>query len=517
MKICDCTLRDGGYYTNWDFSNNLVVQYLKALNKIEAIKFIELGYRSAPQEIYLGEYFYCPDYVLKNAKIYAPNKSFVIMLNSKSTSLEDLDYLLKPCIGIVDLVRVAVNPSQMAHSIELSQAIKKMGFKVAFNIMYMSQWSTDSNFLSSLSKLDGFVDIIYLVDSYGSVLPDDVESAVKNIRNNTSIRLGFHGHNNLEMALINSIKAFECGVEFIDTTITGMGRGAGNLKTELLLTYLSKSTEEPIRLGSLTEVISQFENLQNSYKWGTNLPYMISGAFSLPQAEVMEWLSKKRYATSEIVSTLQAKSRKRTLLELHQFGKNILKNTYSSIVVIGGGQSVNESILALNQILKNNNILPIFAGFRNYSKISLEREHLVTISGQEFIKCTELCSNVQFISEASPRKMELYLPGQFHDSSFELPNSHFSHKDSLLSIALSIAIELCIKEVFLIGFDGYPNQGHNIISKENQTIIDECVQESLLSISSLKPTLYNNIPVKSIFSIVSESNKDENNSISSMS
>ena len=87
-------------------------------------------------------------------------------------------------------------------------------------------------------SVNNVADYFYMVDSYGGVYPEDVEKIYKEVKKHINVKIGFHSHNNLELGLINSITAIHCGVDIIDATITGMGRGAGNLKMELLLTFL---------------------------------------------------------------------------------------------------------------------------------------------------------------------------------------------------------------------------------------------------------------------------------------
>lgn len=160
-----------------------------------------------------------------------------------------------------------------------------MGFKVGLNIMYMSKWKEDKNFIVKLNKLNNVVDIIYMVDSFGSVMPEDIRQIICEIKARTTCAIGFHGHNNLQLGLINTLTAIEEGCEFVDTTVLGMGRGAGNLNLELLLTVLNKRNLN-VDFNVLGEVVSVFQPLQNKYKWGTNLPYMLSGANSIPQKKL---------------------------------------------------------------------------------------------------------------------------------------------------------------------------------------------------------------------------------------
>ena len=81
---------------------------------------------------------------------------------------------------------------------------------------------------------------MYIVDSYGTLIPGDVKNIINTIKSiNKKVLIGFHSHNNLELALSNSLEAMENDIDYLDSTFTGIGRGAGNLRTELLLTYLS--------------------------------------------------------------------------------------------------------------------------------------------------------------------------------------------------------------------------------------------------------------------------------------
>ena len=107
-----------------------------------------------------------------------------------------------------------------------------------------------------------------MADSYGAVLPDYIVKTVKKLKSITSVKLGYHGHNNLEMGLINALKAIEHGVEIIDASITGMGRGAGNLKTELLLTYLASEKLKEVNFEHLHALVNQFESFTSYLPMG---------------------------------------------------------------------------------------------------------------------------------------------------------------------------------------------------------------------------------------------------------
>ncbi|MCB0745276.1 MAG: hypothetical protein KDC67_15310, partial [Ignavibacteriae bacterium] len=159
MKILDCTFRDGGYYTNWDFDMVMVHDYIESMNELP-IDFIELGYRSKSLAGYYGEFFYCPEYLLKEIRRKSAKK-LAVMLNEKDTDSENVDLLLRPVIGLIDLVRIAVNPDRFDSSLILAKSIKDLGFEVGFNIMYMSTWAKRKDFLNKLKLVDGIIDYLY--------------------------------------------------------------------------------------------------------------------------------------------------------------------------------------------------------------------------------------------------------------------------------------------------------------------------------------------------------------------
>ncbi|HOE03764.1 MAG TPA: SAF domain-containing protein [Bacteroidales bacterium] len=93
MKILDCTLRDGGYYTKWDFKSDVVETYFKTMRELP-VEYLEVGYRSTPQKEYFGKYFYLPDFVLKEVFKLAGGKKLAIMLNEKDIRPEHLNEVL---------------------------------------------------------------------------------------------------------------------------------------------------------------------------------------------------------------------------------------------------------------------------------------------------------------------------------------------------------------------------------------------------------------------------------------
>lgn len=499
FKILDCTLRDGGYYTNWDFNKELVKEYCKGMESLP-IDYVEIGYRSMPLGGYLGEYFYCPEYLMKELKQMMPNKKLVIILDEKNTNLDDIDALLDPCKPYIDMVRMAIAPAKFDNAIPIAEKIKEKGFEVGFNIMYMSSWKENKDFIQKIPKVSGLVDYFYMVDSYGGVFPSDVEEIVKLVQSKTDTKLGFHGHDNLEMGLINSITAISMGCSIIDSTITGMGRGAGNLKTELLMTYLSTHKEWNISFDVLSGVVADFENMQKEYGWGTSLPYMVSGAYSLPQKDVMSWMSKRRYSISGIVNALQEQVNDKNTIQFTTLAK---EEGFSRAIIIGGGNLAISNMRAVKAYVKlkgkEENLCLIHASTRHvkaYNDIDVPQFYCLV--GNEGHRLQKIFQDLSLISHKfvlpSKRLMGSFVPKEIIDHTFELPSLSYTDKyeDSPLAIAINVSLYFGIQTIDFIGFDGYDVTLHKSefeISKENQYLFDK-LEETNMEFASLTQTKY---------------------------
>ncbi|MDC6387799.1 aldolase catalytic domain-containing protein [Maribacter sp. PR1] len=512
LQILDCTLRDGGYYTNWDFSKDLVEEYCRSMEELP-IDYVEIGYRSTPLNGYLGEYFYCPDYVMEALKKAMPSKKLVIILDEKNIRVEHLDSLLTSCIPYISMVRMAIDPANFERAITLAKAVKTMGFEVAFNVMYMSSWKNDPSFLDMLNGLDDTIDYFYMVDSYGGIMPQEVDEIIELVKSKTNVTLGFHGHNNLEMALANTLMAIEGGCAMVDATITGMGRGAGNLRTELLLTYLDSKNIRKIKFTPLSRVVGAFESLKIRYGWGTNLPYMFSGAFSLPQKQVMEWVGMNRYPIGSILNALN--NQKDSLEDNMKLPVLSLKETFDSAVILGGGKSaLNHNVAIKKLVEEKNNFCIIHAGARNVSTyIDIENKQYYALAGFESEKLLKTLGDVAKLEKKTcvyppfPRNMGTIIPDEVKRVSVELEAIDFTgaSKDSPMTLSFQIALDLGVKNIYLAGFDGYDttiDQIQFVLAQENQNILNDALKSKQLKIIAITPTKYKKVKTTSIYSII---------------
>mgnify|MGYP003242037705 FL=1 len=508
MKILDCTLRDGGYYTNWDFDKAIVDAYIGGTN-ILPIDYLEIGYRNNPSKEYLGKYGYCPIFELEDLRKKS-QKKLAVMLNEKNVTLKDLDYLLSPIDGLIDMVRLAIDPNNFDRAVKLAEIIKKRGFEVGFNTMYMSKWKEYEGFISKLKNVNGIADLFCMVDSYGGVYPDDVQEMLLIVKENVTCPVGFHGHNNLELGLINTLTAINNGVDFVDTTILGMGRGAGNLKTELLLTYMNKNSGLDVDFNVLGDIILAFSGLLKKYEWGTNLPYMLSGANSLPQKDVMDWVSNRVYSFNSIVRALDNKKEK--IVDNAKFPL-LSTSQYDKVIIIGGGENAVLHKEGIKEFIRKNlSVALIYATSRNamsYFDLDCPKYYcLVGTEGKRLSKTVgEKAFNNICVLPPYPRKMGTDVPEFAVRNTFELGKIEFTtqYPDSCTAIALQIAIDLGAKETYIVGYDGYPeilSEKEMVLTHENKILFTDYSRFINKPLVSLTPTLYKELEIKSIYQYI---------------
>jgi len=276
VKIVDCTIRDGGLVNNWDFSVEFVQDLYESLNEA-GVEYMEVGYKNSPK-------------LLKGAENAGPwrflNDDFLrkVIPEKKKTKLSalvdvgrvDENDILPRSESPLDLIRVACYARDTAKAIELATLFHERGYETTINIMALSN-VMDNELSEALAMIsESPIDVVYVVDSYGSLDPEDVRYLVEKFRRGVkNKRLGVHTHNNMQLALANTLTAAEMGVELLDASVYGMGRAAGNCHTELLLAKLSKSKYNLRPLLGMIE--RHMVEMREREEWGYLIPYMITG------------------------------------------------------------------------------------------------------------------------------------------------------------------------------------------------------------------------------------------------
>ena len=255
-KILDCTLRDGGYYNLWKFSSAQIKEYLDKIHESK-VDIVEIGFRFLKKNSDYGQLAFCDEKFLKKLKFKTQDVEYAVMLNSSDfIAINNDKKILEKKFSnkkksIISIIRIASHYDHIPKIISSINFLKKKGYKVAINLMQIHKISSNKlkKILILLKKLN--IDFFYFADSFGSVRPNQIESICKVIKSVWKKNFGIHAHDNCGYALSNTIEAYKHGATMLDSTILGMGRGAGNTKTEQLLTEMehqkkTKYSSKPI-------------------------------------------------------------------------------------------------------------------------------------------------------------------------------------------------------------------------------------------------------------------------------
>ena len=282
MIVLDCTFRDGGYYTNWEFDLKLVNTYLNVIEKSK-IEAVEIGFRN-PIEKMNGTYSNIQDEFIFRM-LEKPNvKYFGVMINTSDYDITSLRNNFKNVDKAkINMVRLATHFRDINKAEFLSKNLKHLGYFVCVNLMQAADKSIDE-LSETAERIEQWksVDVLYLADSLGGMNHDSVNYAFKAIKQGWSGLIGFHGHNNKSQALDNSLEAVDLGVDFIDCTMMGMGRGPGNTEIEYLLGELNKRGFGEYNTEPVYEfILEYFFPIKRNYGWGPSLLYFLSAEYNV--------------------------------------------------------------------------------------------------------------------------------------------------------------------------------------------------------------------------------------------
>jgi 4-hydroxy 2-oxovalerate aldolase len=279
IKVLDCTIRDGGLMNNHRFEDGIVKAVYRAC--VDAgIDYMELGYKNSkrifsPDEF--GAWKHCSEDDIR--RIVGDNKTSLKL--SAMADAERTDYhvdILPKKQSALDMIRVASYIHQIPTALDMIKDAHDKGYETTLNLMAISavQESELDGALELLAESD--VNVIYLVDSFGALYSEQVHYLLRKYLQYAEPKgktVGMHAHNNLHLAYANTIEAIVVGANMLDGSIAGLGRGAGNCPTELLLGFLHNPK---FKLRPILECIQKHvEPLREKLLWGPDVPYMITG------------------------------------------------------------------------------------------------------------------------------------------------------------------------------------------------------------------------------------------------
>ena len=288
IKVLDCTIRDGGLVNAHDFDIDFVRRVYRGVSAA-GVDYFEIGYKNSP-EFFPGAKFgpwkCCTDADIRLATEGVENGAKVSVM--VDVGRVNMDTIRPAAQSPYHMVRVASYVKGIDKAIAMENQFHELGYETTINIMAISRDAgPELDEAMDQCERESRAQAIYLVDSFGSLYQEDIERLVLRSRKwITTKELGFHGHNNQQLAFSNTIESIMLGVNYLDATVYGMGRAAGNCTLELLLGFLKnpKYDMRPI----LDLISNDFIPLRERHEWGYIIPHMIAGQLGLHPQEALD-------------------------------------------------------------------------------------------------------------------------------------------------------------------------------------------------------------------------------------
>ncbi|MBI4126111.1 MAG: hypothetical protein HY465_01320 [Deltaproteobacteria bacterium] len=238
LQILDVTIRDGSFVINFQYTPEQVANIVGALDR-SGIPYIEIAHGmglgaaenvGAPAGATDLEYIRAARQKVRRAKLGA------IAVPFHTTNEKNILQML----GLLDFVRIVAYADDVRPSLKMASLARRNGFDVFFQMIRSARVSPQ-RLLDQAKRVEGAgARVVYVVDTAGYYLPQDVARVVQLLKNKLSIQVGFHGHDNLNLGVANALAAVKAGVDFVDASLRGFGRGAGNTKLESLVVLLQR-------------------------------------------------------------------------------------------------------------------------------------------------------------------------------------------------------------------------------------------------------------------------------------
>jgi 4-hydroxy 2-oxovalerate aldolase len=533
IKVLDCTLRDGGYYNNWDFPSEIINKYLEAMHAA-GVDIVELGLRSLINKSFKGASAYTTDSFINSLQIPEP-LSVAVMINASElvgeTPLKEVLQKLFPVKAEqspVDVVRIACHVHEFVNALPACNWLKERGYIVGFNLMQIAERSQEEVEALSLEASKYSIDSLYFADSMGSMNPQQTSKIISWLRKYWLGPMGIHTHDNMGLALQNTLQAVNDGVTWLDATVTGMGRGPGNARTEELVIEVADLASKVINMVPLMSIINDFfQPLKNKCSWGSNPYYYLSGKYGIHPTYIQEMMGDSRYSEEDIIAAIEhlkieggKKFKLDTLGSAREFYKGESRGSWNpadvlegrEVLLLGTGPGVAEHKVVLESYIVKNN--PVVIALNTQSSLA-----------QSLIDLRVACHPVRLLADCSahaqlpqplitpasmlPEDVLLSLKGkQLLDYGLSVKSNsfNFGEHSSTLPTSLVICYVLSVitagkaSKLIMAGFDGYgADDPRN--SEMNKIFKLYASQEQAIELLSVTPTRYE-IKSQSIYGLV---------------
>ncbi len=336
IALLDCTLRDGGCVNNFNFGS-IAMNKIKRAIENSNIEYIELGYinskKGSKEE---RTQFLDVDDVNKFLGKKKENATYVAMIDYGTYDFNELPFRRKEGI---DGIRIAFHKKDCDNAIKAAKIISEKGYKVFIQPMVIMSYS-DNEIISLVRKINIIVPeatAFYIVDSFGEMQFGDCSRILKIVDEHLikDMAVGFHGHNNLQLAYSNSLELLSNDVNrrlMLDSSLNGMGKGAGNVPSELIMNYLNDNYQKNYNLIPVYKIINDvIEFFKPEYSWGYSTNYLLSSLNECTPSYVNFFINKCNVKSDELSLLLSMLSDDKKVAFNEEYAKSIYNEYLNSL------------------------------------------------------------------------------------------------------------------------------------------------------------------------------------------
>lgn len=468
IEVLDCTLRDGGYVNDWTFGEkniNIILNNLQLSN----VDIIECGYLTNKRKYYKNSTQFN---TIKEINSFIPlinDNTYVCMVNYGDYNLSDIPVF---CGKGIKGIRIAFHKKNLREAIKFAAEIKNKGYEIYIQPMITMSYS-DEEFLDLIRQTNEIAPTaFYIVDSFGVMNEKDLIRLYYLVEHNLNnkIKIGYHSHNNMQLAYSNAQTLVNINRNrdlIIDASVFGMGRGAGNLNTELFMEHINMYFGGKYSVYPLLSIVDNvLSRIYEKNPWGYSLPHYLS-AVNNCHPNYATYLSQKNALSVESMNSIlsQIKDEKKI-----SFNQSYIESLYTKIQ----SRAIDdvEVIKELKGIFVDRDILVIAPGksiLKEYEKIRkyIEQNNCICISVNfvpENLKCDYVfISNEKRIKELNNIGgiKKIYtsnianIQGDIVVNYNNLINNEADVRDNSALMLLQLMIDCGIELINIAGLDGY--------------------------------------------------------------
>ncbi len=486
MQILDCTLRDGGYINNFNFGRRAISEIIKKLGEAQ-IDIIECGFlksqASDRDKTLFDRIESFTDVIQKrnSQSMYVAMAVFGDISESEISPASE---------SMIDGIRITFHEHEIDGAFEFAQALQIKGYQVFIQPVGTTSYSDEAllNLVRRVNAIKPFA--FYLVDTLGSMYQYDLLRMLYLVDHNLAdgIKIGFHSHNNLQLSFAHALQLLQQNTKRIiiaDSSVFGMGRGAGNLNTELITQFINTHVVNKYDVVPLLEIMDDYLNpIFQKYSWGYSAPYFIASNHDCHPSYATYLMNKQTLAVKDIYKILKKidpsestlynnQYIEQLYLEYQQHNISDLENVQKlqtelegkQVLLIAPGSSLANNEERIREFISSHDVITISI---NFVPLHLPVQRLFISNLKRFDNLTDgnlaPFSNLNLLVTSNIPIEESNQTLKFNYK--DLLTDHPLTLDNAGLMAINLMIRVGVKSIALAGFDGFSSNSMNNYYKD---------------------------------------------------